>query len=213
MSQHEEKIKTELPLAKFSTRFMSALVDLVVVVILNYALITSITLLFPNKVPLPFNVKEETIETPFEVKNEGDTIITKSTVIKRKYDKDRLISECTTEKTTRKSGSIETSSWHNIAPCKTNAWELKELFFLVMFIYGIYFEMYPRSATFGKKLMRIHVLKVDGAPLTPRQTILRNLVKLFFIGFILALFTAKKQGLHDLVAKTIVVQSTPKSPT
>ena len=211
MSQLIESPSSEIVPVKFSTRFFAAILDLFIISILYYILIFGIALLFPNKLPFPFNVKEKTIETPFEVSKEGNTTITKSTVVKQKYDGDRLISECTMEKTTKKSGSISTSSWHKITPCKSSIWKLDGLFFLIFFVYGVYFEMAPRNATIGKKFMGIRLVKIDGTPLTSGQTILRNLLKLLFFGFIFVPFTAKKQALHDIFAKSIVVQSMPKN--
>jgi uncharacterized RDD family membrane protein YckC len=68
------------------------------------------------------------------------------------------------------------------------------------------------GATFGKSFRKLSVVRTDGEPVSVGRCVLRTIVKLFVsgflgIGYLMALFTAKKQALHDLVADTIVVRS------
>jgi uncharacterized RDD family membrane protein YckC len=60
--------------------------------------------------------------------------------------------------------------------------------------------------TIGKKLVGIQVTNLSGQTLSLGQSLLRNLVKLISISWIFTLFTARKQALHDLAAKSLVVK-------
>jgi hypothetical protein len=62
----------------------------------------------------------------------------------------------------------------------------------------------------GKKIVGIVALDVDQYPLSPSRALLRNFSKWVFsaptfIGLLVALFTQQKQTLHDLIAKSVVV--------
>ncbi len=74
-------------------------------------------------------------------------------------------------------------------------------------------ESSSRQATIGKSLLGLRVTGMDGRRIsflraTGRYfaTILSALV--LFIGYIMVAFTEKKQGLHDLIAGTLVVKGT-----
>ena len=67
------------------------------------------------------------------------------------------------------------------------------------------------GATYGKGLRRLRVVRTNGEPVSGGRALARTLAKSFlssilFIGFFIALFTAKKQSLHDLLADTVVVR-------
>ncbi|MFD3000401.1 RDD family protein [Pontibacter toksunensis] len=84
---------------------------------------------------------------------------------------------------------------------------------LVIFIiiWTSYFTIYEASyihGTIGKKQMGIMVVDYQNQQLKPSQSFLRNLSKLFFIGFILILFDRKRQSFHDKLSKTFVVFNT-----
>jgi len=65
--------------------------------------------------------------------------------------------------------------------------------------------------TIGKKMMKIRIVKEDGTPIGYGDAILRNIIgyiisgALCYLGFIWALFDARKQGFHDKIFKTLVV--------
>ena len=67
------------------------------------------------------------------------------------------------------------------------------------------------GATPGKKIMKIKIVDENSfGSLTGGQAILRYIgyipSSIMFIGFIMILFTKKKQGLHDKIAKTVVIE-------
>jgi uncharacterized RDD family membrane protein YckC len=78
----------------------------------------------------------------------------------------------------------------------------------------LYFALQESSgwmATFGKRLMGLAVQGVDGRQLSFSRASIRWLGRwasglLLGLGYMLALFTDKRQTLHDLLAGTVVVQ-------
>lgn len=83
---------------------------------------------------------------------------------------------------------------------------------LVMWIYWAGMESSAQQATLGKRVMNIRVTREDGGRLTFWQASLRFFGKLLsgailYIGFIMAAFTKKSQGLHDLIAGTVVIKN------
>jgi uncharacterized RDD family membrane protein YckC len=69
----------------------------------------------------------------------------------------------------------------------------------------------PMQATLGKKVMGIMVTDSAGGQLTLSMAVLRYFVEaasscLCFIGHFLALFTERRQAVHDLVADSLVVR-------
>ncbi|OFZ52915.1 MAG: hypothetical protein A2428_07280 [Bdellovibrionales bacterium RIFOXYC1_FULL_54_43] len=80
----------------------------------------------------------------------------------------------------------------------------------VLFFYAPILESSELRATLGKYWMGIQVKDTEGQRITLRTAIIRNIVKafssmLFFIGHVVALFTEKRQAVHDLLADTVVV--------
>ena len=51
------------------------------------------------------------------------------------------------------------------------------LFFIIRWGYFIAFELTPRAATPGKRILKIRVVSRDGRPLTPESIIVRNLMR------------------------------------
>lgn len=83
-------------------------------------------------------------------------------------------------------------------------------------VYGYFavMESSPWQATFGKRVMGLRVTDLSAH----RITFLRSLVRAFSrtfsgilgIGFFMALFTAKRQTLHDKIASTLVLDDRAK---
>ena len=77
--------------------------------------------------------------------------------------------------------------------------------------YFIICEAFYDGATLGKKGMRIKVVNRNFEKITLGQAILRNVCKyisaaIFYIGFMMVLFSNKKRGLHDMIANTYVIK-------
>lgn len=81
---------------------------------------------------------------------------------------------------------------------------------VVWAFYGPMMESSELRATPGKYWVGIQVADIQGRRISIQSALLRNVFKLFspvllFLGCLTALFTEKKQTLHDLIAGTIVV--------
>lgn len=85
--------------------------------------------------------------------------------------------------------------------------------FLLMFGYFAIFEIVWNGQTPGKRLVGIRAVKETGRPLTPSETIGRNLLRivdqlpaLYAVGMVVALLNAKNKRLGDFVAGSVVVR-------
>lgn len=77
-------------------------------------------------------------------------------------------------------------------------------------IYWTYFarlESSSRQATVGKMALGLRVETARGGTLTPRRAAVRTLVStLVFVGILLAVFTERRQALHDKLTGSVVVR-------
>lgn len=85
---------------------------------------------------------------------------------------------------------------------------------LVFLLYWPVMECSARQATFGKQLLGIQVTDMDGARLSFLRSLLRNLAKIISgiplnLGFLFAAFTSRKQALHDMITRCLVVRAGP----
>ena len=85
---------------------------------------------------------------------------------------------------------------------------------LVFYAIGIaYFSIQESSsyqATLGKRAFGLVVCTKEGDPISILRAVARNVLRLvnmvvFSLGYVFIIFTANQQGLHDLIAKTLVV--------
>ena len=88
---------------------------------------------------------------------------------------------------------------------------------LVWFLYAPILESSVVRATVGKHLMGIQVVDLLGRRISLRASLIRNAMKIvstafLFFGFVVALFTSRKQSLHDLLADTTVVYGRSDTP-
>ena len=87
---------------------------------------------------------------------------------------------------------------------------------IISWMYYILMEGGEWHATLGKKIMGLYIADTDGAGITYSTSILRLIGKILSglilgIGYLMAFFNDQKQGLHDMIAKTYVLneQSQP----
>ena len=78
-------------------------------------------------------------------------------------------------------------------------------------LYFSFMESSKTQATIGKMALGLKVTDLNGAKLDFGKAFVRNLCRLisnftFFIGYIIAGFTEKKQALHDIIAGTLVIK-------
>ena len=84
---------------------------------------------------------------------------------------------------------------------------------LINWLYYILMEGGSAHATLGKKIMGLYVADEDGRGITYSKAVLRVLGKMlsgltFGIGLLLCFFNDSKQCLHDMIAKTYVLNGT-----
>lgn len=86
--------------------------------------------------------------------------------------------------------------------------------FIINLLYWPVMESSARQATFGKSIVGIQVTDLNGNRVTFLRSLLRNLAKIISaiplgIGYLLAAFTGRKQALHDMITKCLVVRTGP----
>ena len=83
---------------------------------------------------------------------------------------------------------------------------------LLQWLYYAYLESGEKQATWGKQAMGMYVTDVEGHRISFGRASGRFFAKIvsgmipFAIGYIMAAFTARKQGLHDMIANTLVLK-------
>ena len=90
------------------------------------------------------------------------------------------------------------------------------LIFFTQWLYFFLFEWRWNGQTPGKRLLHLRVIKVDGAPVSWLDVLLRNLARpidafgpMGLLGLLLIFVTPRAQRLGDLMARTLVIQETP----
>ncbi|RYU97015.1 RDD family protein [Emticicia agri] len=79
-------------------------------------------------------------------------------------------------------------------------------------IYDALLTASPRQGTLGKSIMKIKVVKENGEQLTTGDAFIRALVKYVsgqfcFLLLMVCLFNKEEQNLHDMAAKTFVIEA------
>jgi uncharacterized RDD family membrane protein YckC len=83
---------------------------------------------------------------------------------------------------------------------------------VVGWLYSAGLESSAQQATIGKRAMGLQVTDLSGDRISFLRATGRYFAKIlsvliFFIGFIMIAFTEKKQGLHDMIAGTLVIKN------
>ncbi len=89
-------------------------------------------------------------------------------------------------------------------------WGVSALGFIIMVLYFAIMESSSKQGTLGKMVLGIVVTDAGGNRISFGRALGRNLAKvisdiILFIGHLMVAFTPKKQGLHDMIAGTLVV--------
>ena len=90
------------------------------------------------------------------------------------------------------------------------------IYVIASLLYWPIMECSARQATFGKQLLGLQVTTAVGERASFLRSLGRNLAKIisaipFYIGFLLAAFTSRKQALHDIIATCVVVRAGPSN--
>ena len=78
-------------------------------------------------------------------------------------------------------------------------------------LYTVWLESSAWQATLGKKILGLHVVDLDGQRITFWKSASRNFNKsisslILGIGYLMPLWTAKRQALHDRMARCLVIK-------
>lgn len=81
---------------------------------------------------------------------------------------------------------------------------------IIALLYFTLMESSSRQATIGKSILKLKVCDMYGYRISFVRGLIRNLVRyintlIFSIGYLPILFTKNQQGLHDMIARTLVV--------
>ena len=80
----------------------------------------------------------------------------------------------------------------------------------------VYFAMQEsgdEQATIGKRIMNLVVCDMNGEPISFLRALGRNFARIInmailSLGYVTILFTKKQQGVHDMIARTLVIDRT-----
>ena len=91
------------------------------------------------------------------------------------------------------------------------SWQLVAI--VLTWLYFAFFESGKKQSTWGKRLLGIKVVGINGQRISFARATGRFFAKtisyvIFYIGFIMAGFTSRKRALHDMIAETYVVKKT-----
>ncbi len=83
---------------------------------------------------------------------------------------------------------------------------------LVLWLYYAILESSSLQGTFGKKALGLKVISYQGGRISFGQATGRFFAQFvsslaLFVGYVMVAFTQKKQGLHDIMAKCLVVKA------
>ena len=83
---------------------------------------------------------------------------------------------------------------------------------IISWAYFALMESSEQQGTFGKVVMGLQVTDLEGHRITLKKATIRYAAKflssvLLMIGYLMVAFTARKQGLHDKIAGTLVVRN------
>ena len=110
--------------------------------------------------------------------------------------------------------SVETTSTSFSTSAQSDSPILNLVFSLIALGYFAGLESSSMQATVGKRAMGLVVTDAEGRRISVLRAIGRYFAKILsslimLIGFIMVAFTERKQGLHDLICSTLVVQGKP----
>lgn len=83
---------------------------------------------------------------------------------------------------------------------------------VITWLYFAFFESSAKQGTLGKVVMGLKVTDNNNQQISFLRASARSFSKyisaiILMIGFIMVAFTSRKQGLHDIIAKTLVIKN------
>ncbi|WP_298303832.1 RDD family protein [uncultured Erythrobacter sp.] len=110
--------------------------------------------------------------------------------------------------------TVETTATSFSSSAQSDSPLLNLVFGLIGAAYFVGFESSSMQATPGKRAMGLVVTGEDGRRISVLRALGRYFSKILssmilLIGYIMVAFTARKQGLHDMICSTLVVHAKP----
>ena len=111
-------------------------------------------------------------------------------------------------------GSVLIARGTDLSKLATGSWVATTFEFLLDLIYATAFLCSPARGTLGMQVMDLHVTDLKGDRISFARAAGRYFATLlsiltFGVGYLVQLFTPRRQTLHDLVSGTVVVRPTP----
>ncbi len=172
--------------------------------------------LAPGWLVFPINITESRV-LGADSFVDGETSITIQEIqvdyfsLKQRLDSCRF--EVTTRETPSESLTWSTSDREPLEPCAYLARFDYGLWFeiLILLFYAPLMESSRLHATVGKLALALQVRRKDGGDVVFTRAFLRNLAESLCVlsltlGYLIALFTTRRQALHDLLLGTVVVE-------
>lgn len=201
--------------AGFWSRFVALIIDWNLVVLALFPLILLGGLLYPEKV---------LVDVPYGLFTEETVLETSQETINHRNGSVSVIDESIVEETvmgrwiylylkTEERMANHTESDAQLIDRRTrepiDLIEMDDFLFLILLAYWTISETGRHRASIGKRIMGIEVVDEGGATITWRRALGRNIGKLlsafvFMVGFMMAGWTNRKQGLHDMLASCLV---------
>ncbi len=201
--------------AGFWRRFLAIVIDYNIIAICLFPIFVAMGFLIPDKVvvTVPFGLftNEEVIESTSELTehSNGSVTVTEVSIIKKEvlgrweyfYEETEKIKG---ENTNSDRVLIDPETKNEIQ--KTDA---DDFIVILLILYGSLMESSKYMATIGKIALGIKVTDNDGERLPFLRSLGRNVSKILsalilMIGFMMAGWTQKKQGLHDIISKCLI---------
>ena len=200
----------------FWRRLIALIIDVCLVSVCVFPLAVAIDFFFPDRIVVttPFGLfsEERVLETkktaqPDSGGSETTTKIVQTTYLNKWTSTHRIVEKSKAGETKSESFLIDPVTKQDIAKTSTGT-----LDFLALLIYLIVMEGSRYQASFGKMALGLKVVDTEGNRLTFLRAAGRNVSKLlsfltFFIGFMMAGWTNRKQALHDKVAGCLVISA------
>lgn len=95
----------------------------------------------------------------------------------------------------------------------TNIWNLRAFLVIISvdFLYTVITQAGNKQATYGQRALDLIIVKDDGTRASILQIVSRYFISIFSsiffkLGYVIAVFTKRKQTVHDLLASTVVIE-------
>lgn len=197
-------------------RAFALLIDVIVLFIAYMMIAVPAWSLAPDWLAFPIDIAESKVLGEQRVV-EGEMTTTVREVQVDYFSLTRQLDSCRFEITTRETPSVF-GSWS-----ESHRRPLGRCLYLERFDYGLWFEVLlllfyapamegsRLQATVGKLALALEVQRKDGREVGFARAFLRNLAEALCLltlglGYLTALFTTRRQALHDLLTGTVVVE-------